>query len=1274
MDTDINNALDFQDPNDDNDSSSNESKQSDTETTVKLMRACDTCRRKKIKCDGNKPSCSNCSRLKQDCVYSPLIRKKKVRKTAIQKIEGRLDSVEQVLVNLAASVDFDENDAENFNSKDQSNGTVEQFGLDNTTFDSDLLDSFESSYNNKSLRFNNFSEIEMLKNEFIELVLGKIMTNIPLLTFFFRLPYIQNQIKTKSLPEHLIYSIFAVGLRFVDSSELGLPFIHNSVFAARSSKIISEILEETDINFIMSAILLVLYYWSSGNCEFAMVYLATNLSYFLYCCNLDDLGIAIRGAERHRLYQIDEHYCGFKRVFKRDWEDKEFKRRVWWACYIIDRSMMINSALPPSVPDDDIVVDMPSCDYAWKYTEQELNGKDSVFFQEDVRSVVASSHEIPDSLWMICSIYTVIGKICQFANRRRINYQQTEFYSFESPEILDNKNSLFMLATELGEIKSTIIDKHELISPNTVGFPSNSDDHTSDGMKEVYVNYFTLHLMYEASKIILFRSELVRYDHEEVSNERIITAKRICLESSLQLTNFLQWAFDNIPVNLWDSQTSFWAFTAGTILINCQFLHDYQYPENFKKGLGTVYEALTRQGKYYKIAYLYLGVIQELSKRRDMQLKSKKSDIFLSKIQSMPCLTPSDTLPWLVFTSSSLDFTFSNIEKLSEILDNDDDLISNIIENTPELYKTLTGNTIDTGSNLQIQNGYNNVSDSQTKDDFMKIFSDNDMSKKNTFTGSNDGFSMDRSDNHVGFGNYMFNKNDQNVNNSNPIGVDDTNVINHMMSIPKSIKDPFSAIHNSNQPSVGVYNPITIQTNQQIINSLSGRDMTSGFINQDSGQSEKKRKIDDANADISMSNGVHDLSGAFNSSGNVFMDGHSVSGASNGYQNSFGVLGSSQAVGLNDSNVMSNQVRPIDSSSRGFVPTADKLNSDQKRFDTPNSHSSFENHLSQVSEGLSGSKLLDEGQSQRRYPVGQGSNNNMHTNSMINGNDDPARLAYSGQNPRNSSIKQQSGLQSSGYDGFGGRSGNGLDGNGSRKFSNLPQVGGNRQLNDGFPQNQSNYFTDSNKMGYIPNIPRNDLSGTDAISPGYSQGISSNLNDKNLDTGARPSLGFSATNINTNNFDEHASGRIKINDNMQYNQFNFLNNDSGSTFDQMSLQLPRTSNAQYDYKFPDQEKQHIQNQNNQQRQQQLKLGGNYSGPYQGGLNEGYNFNQESIFGFSDSLSAMANPRFGQSQTQSQNLSQYHGQTNHHSSSVSPNDSNMDNQKKIFDSFLYPKKD
>ncbi|KAJ2172129.1 hypothetical protein EV181_007695, partial [Coemansia sp. RSA 532] len=60
-----------------------------TERAVRLMLSCDNCRKKKIRCDGTKPSCSSCARSTTRCVYSPVGPRKKPRRSVADTAKRR---------------------------------------------------------------------------------------------------------------------------------------------------------------------------------------------------------------------------------------------------------------------------------------------------------------------------------------------------------------------------------------------------------------------------------------------------------------------------------------------------------------------------------------------------------------------------------------------------------------------------------------------------------------------------------------------------------------------------------------------------------------------------------------------------------------------------------------------------------------------------------------------------------------------------------------------------------------------------------------------------------------------------------------------------------------------------------------------------------------------------------------------------------------------------------------------------------------------------------
>jgi len=63
----------------------------------RLTQACDACRKKKVKCSGDKPSCNNCSRLGMTCTYLPSTRKRGPRVGLVESLEKRLQQMEKLL-------------------------------------------------------------------------------------------------------------------------------------------------------------------------------------------------------------------------------------------------------------------------------------------------------------------------------------------------------------------------------------------------------------------------------------------------------------------------------------------------------------------------------------------------------------------------------------------------------------------------------------------------------------------------------------------------------------------------------------------------------------------------------------------------------------------------------------------------------------------------------------------------------------------------------------------------------------------------------------------------------------------------------------------------------------------------------------------------------------------------------------------------------------------------------------------------------------------------
>ena len=70
----------------------------DNELVPKPKRiACVLCRRRKLKCDGTKPSCGTCTRLQHDCSYDEVRKKSGPKRGYVKALEARLAQVETML-------------------------------------------------------------------------------------------------------------------------------------------------------------------------------------------------------------------------------------------------------------------------------------------------------------------------------------------------------------------------------------------------------------------------------------------------------------------------------------------------------------------------------------------------------------------------------------------------------------------------------------------------------------------------------------------------------------------------------------------------------------------------------------------------------------------------------------------------------------------------------------------------------------------------------------------------------------------------------------------------------------------------------------------------------------------------------------------------------------------------------------------------------------------------------------------------------------------------
>src|ERR1043165_3204580 len=113
-------------------------------STVKrkrLTQACDACRKKKVKCSGEKPSCNNCSRLGTHCTYLPSTRKRGPRVGLVESLEKRLQQMEKLLKEQGFTDDIDDEQTSHPEKKQRSNSEDRIHSIPDNSYSTFLGDS-----------------------------------------------------------------------------------------------------------------------------------------------------------------------------------------------------------------------------------------------------------------------------------------------------------------------------------------------------------------------------------------------------------------------------------------------------------------------------------------------------------------------------------------------------------------------------------------------------------------------------------------------------------------------------------------------------------------------------------------------------------------------------------------------------------------------------------------------------------------------------------------------------------------------------------------------------------------------------------------------------------------------------------------------------------------------------------------------------------------------------------------------------------------------------
>jgi len=356
--------------------------------------ACIICRKRKLKCDGTKPSCSTCTRLGHSCAYDEVRRKSGPKRGYVKALEERLKQVETLLKTQDPVPPTPEIPQSFSNGSGNVSGIglrpvpASDFNISNPTINlGSGADADRWAFNGESpqppidmaftadmnmgmgLDDNTFTW-EMIGlgleeplppqdtiDELHQIYFDKIHPSVPMIHKY-RYLAAMNLAPSQRPPVALRYAMWTLAATVADKfMDLKDHFYHRARKYMETDALKGHGEHIISIAHAQTHALLASYEFKMMS--FPRAWMST--------------GAAIRMCQMMGLHRLDGAGLDVKQCLPapRDWTEREERRRTFWYAFCEDRYASIGTGWPMSIDEKDILTDMPASEEAFNMSKPE---------------------------------------------------------------------------------------------------------------------------------------------------------------------------------------------------------------------------------------------------------------------------------------------------------------------------------------------------------------------------------------------------------------------------------------------------------------------------------------------------------------------------------------------------------------------------------------------------------------------------------------------------------------------------------------------------------------------------------------------------------------------------------------------------------------------------------------------------------------------------------------------------------------------------------------
>ncbi|KAI9736618.1 MAG: hypothetical protein M1834_000822 [Cirrosporium novae-zelandiae] len=567
----------------------------------RLPLACIACRRKKIRCSGEKPACKHCLRSRIPCVYKVTTRKAAPRTDYMAMLDKRLKRMEDRVIKLVPKEE--QNVVSSIGrsivkpslpgqGKPGKGSNLKKRSADEA-FSSDLKDWSKSgsstamapgsskpnplvTSDSEAHRLEMEEGAEHLPSQDLQVHLSEVYFDCLYGQSYHLLhkPSYMRRLRAKTLPPVLVLAVCALSARFSTHPQVATEpaFLRGEKWAAPAREIALKRYDQPNITIL--SVLLMLGLHEFGTCQGGRSWMLG--------------GMAMRMAYALQLHQeLDHDPIGRKgdKQMPLSFTDREIRRRTMWACFMMDRFNSSGTDRPICANEEEIKIQLPIKE---SHFQMEIPGPTESLDGSIPNPMSPSNGHVSNAKEnMGVAAYTVRaialwGRVIKYLN---LGGKQSDRYVCHHPE-----SGFSSLKKQILEFKSSL--------PNYLEYsPDNLRNYAVEGLAN---QYLFLHIC--CQQIILF---MHRYaipmapglqPPAGIPKNILANSARLAIEAANQISELVAQALEysvDAPF------AGYSAFLSSTVHVWGIFSHNTQLEATAKKCLAQNVRYLSKMKKHW---------------------------------------------------------------------------------------------------------------------------------------------------------------------------------------------------------------------------------------------------------------------------------------------------------------------------------------------------------------------------------------------------------------------------------------------------------------------------------------------------------------------------------------------------------------------------------------------------------------------------------------------------------------------------------------------------